>query len=254
MKLNISNLCKHILQLGWDVTQIRTGSVCTSWKVVGSGLTAATTGTDNTTTNNPDDDPDTETLDEIDNDQMTRFGLQRRSSTAGLGGNLSNVAGDVGRYLFNAQNPTTNQSSDNNLLYTLQSLATTCLYSTPRGFAISRDYIGQQSQLSSASSSLSPSTSSSISGNSNATTTTLNYTNRTKTNSNNYQNKTDCDYGKKIIAIFPKQGPHCDQFLNKLGMMGKDKQFEFEEHTCDMANLNEIVSFDHFCSILLLRY
>ena len=39
-KWNIANLCKHIFQMVWDASQTRTGSVCTSSEVIGSGLTA----------------------------------------------------------------------------------------------------------------------------------------------------------------------------------------------------------------------
>lgn len=38
----------------------------------------------------------------------------------------------------------------------------------------------------------------------------------------------------------PKQGPHCDQFLRKVGLIKADPLADVEEHICDMANLHEI--------------
>lgn len=47
---------------------------------------------------------------------------------------------------------------------------------------------------------------------------------------------------KILTKTAPRQGPHCEQFLKKLGILKNlDSNIEYEEHICDTSVVNEIV-------------
>lgn len=59
---------------------------------------------------------------------------------------------------------------------------------------------------------------------------------------------------KMLAKPAPKQGPHCEQFLKKIGILKNiDCNIEYEEHICDTSVVNEIVCITNFINILFIK-
>lgn len=119
------------------------------------------------------------------------------------------------------RNPTTNLMkplSEDNQLLSLQSLVTTTLCSTPRSVVDTRFWENSRQY------------------------TNSNYMTRGSVldSTANFSDLKSNLYKKSA----PKQGPHCEQFLKKLGIHSNiECNIECEEHICDTSVVNEIVSF-----------
>ncbi|XP_055374659.1 protein Atossa [Condylostylus longicornis] len=148
---------------------------------------------------------------------------------------------------FNNSGLTTINShiSDNNLLHTLQSLASNCLWTSPRSMGKTTEDWDCNAVNPNGNDETRIDLDSSVDNNYfindlnngvKSSTMTNNLNSKINIKSNNINSKEN----DKIKAN-PQQGPHCDQFLKKIGLNGNKGQLtEFEEHICDMANLNEI--------------
>lgn len=217
---------QHFQRLRQKLGQLRQSSPSTSWEFLSpeQGISVGSSRSSNSRSIPTEGD-----IEDNDDGELDPFihhhHHQRRSSKSSIGGQTV--------------------TNDGNLLNTLQSLASTCLrHSTPRSFSKNRDWLVSSLVFSTSVNSCSSSSSSTLNSNSNNINTSGGNSNSSsmmkqmqKLNKN--KSSSSKKHGGKIAP--PKQGPHCDQFLKKMGLLKTDV-LDAEEHICDMANLNEIVS------------
>ncbi|KAH8365321.1 hypothetical protein KR084_009996 [Drosophila pseudotakahashii] len=174
-------------------------------------------------------------INDLNNDHGGDYEIVRRvmlNRAGGMGGLASSSgglgAGGGGTNNSSAASSPGSNSSDN-ILHSLQSLATTCLRGgpalapppvepRPRNLAFLRSgsggggCSGRGLGLGAAGASIS-----------NTPTTTATAT---------------ASSGASSSASRPKHGPHCDQFLRKMGLAKGEMPSEAEEHICDMSYVN----------------
>lgn len=177
----------------------------------------------------------------------------------GLGGG---VGGGVSGELLTANNSSAGSSpgstsGTDNILHSLQSLATTCLRGGPvvpaemRPLSLSLGGFGSPGTggTVSAASLLDYNCSRTATGGatgaaaaaSTTTTPTIASTTTSATASSDGTAASGTHNSNSSCASRPKHGPHCDQFLRKMGL-AKGDAADAEEHFCDMSYINITVS------------
>lgn len=180
----------------------------------------------------------------------------------GLGGGGSGLGGGASGELLTASNSSAGSSpgstsGTDNILHSLQSLATTCLRGGPvmpaeiRPLSLSLGGFGSPSTAGtvSAASLLDYNCSragaggllTGVAGVAAAATTTTPTSTTSATASNDGTAASGTNNSNSSCASRPKHGPHCDQFLRKMGL-AKGDAADAEEHFCDMSYINITVS------------
>ncbi|XP_017124766.1 uncharacterized protein LOC108144422 isoform X2 [Drosophila elegans] len=162
--------------------------------------------------------------------EIVRRVMLNRAGGLGLVGNASGGGGGTNNSSA-ASSPGSNSSD--NILHSLQSLATTCLRGgpalapppvEPRPLNLAFLWSGSGGSAGRGSGLGGGAAAACISN----TTTTTATTTATATASS----------GATSSASRPKHGPHCDQFLRKMGLAKGEMPSEAEEHICDMSYVN----------------
>jgi len=172
---------------------------------------------------------------------VRRVMLNRAGGMGGLVSNSGGGGGGGGGTNNSSAASSPGSNSSDNILHSLQSLATTCLRGGPalapppveprplnlaflwsgsggsggRGLGLGLGAAAAASAIAAGSISNTP------------TTTTATAT---------------ASSGASSSASRPKHGPHCDQFLRKMGLAKGEMPSEAEEHICDMSYVNMTVS------------
>lgn len=164
--------------------------------------------------------------------EIVRRVMLNRAGGMGGGGGLSGSSGTGGTNNSSAASSPGSNSSDN-ILLSLQSLATTCLRGGPalpppppvetRPLNLSFVWSGSGGSPSGPVVGVGGGAAGAAGA---VATTTSTTTSATASN------------GATGSASRPKHGPHCDQFLRKMGLAKGETPSEIEEHICDMSYVN----------------
>ncbi|XP_022228559.2 LOW QUALITY PROTEIN: protein FAM214A [Drosophila obscura] len=165
------------------------------------------------------------------------LGMGTGMANIGVGGGGGVVGGGVGGGGTNNSSAASSlgSNSSDNILHSLQSLATTCLRGGP-AMPIAQPSPSETRNLSltfgwTASGSMGAAAAGAGSNNPNTNTNTATATANSGASSS-------ASTTTNTTNTRPKHGPHCDQFLRKMGLAKGEATTEAEEHICDMSYLN----------------
>lgn len=180
-------------------------------------------------------------INDLNKDHGGDYEIVRRVMLNRAGGGLGlSVGGNSNSNNSSAASSPGSNSSDN-ILHSLQSLATTCLRGGPALAApppveprpLNLSFIWTGSVAASGGGGLGGGSlggaAAAAGGGSGASTTATTAT---------------ASSGANSSASRPKHGPHCDQFLRKMGLAKGEMPSEAEEHICDMSFVNMTVSWE----------
>ncbi|XP_034651580.1 pneumococcal serine-rich repeat protein isoform X2 [Drosophila subobscura] len=173
--------------------------------------------------------------------EIVRRVMLNRAGGMGMGMGMGNVGGGLGVGMGGGTG-TSNSSaasslgsnSSDNILHSLQSLATTCLRGGPAM------PIGQPSPSETRNLSLNFGWTAAAGAGAGAgcNNSNINTNTATATANSGASSSASTTTTTNNTNTRPKHGPHCDQFLRKMGLAKGEATTEAEEHICDMSYLN----------------